>query len=1425
MTIWRVSVDQRDGTTADIVVDASHEATVSELQHELAAKDLAPDQLLFDGQEVAVDTLLEQSSLRHGSRISSVQPDRLLGPGWYLVSVAGPDTGIWAGITRDGISVGRSESASLTVVDSSLSAKHFTVTFAEGDILVKDVASTNGTVVEGERIDGQVQVSDGTYISAGASVFGILHVDDASIAPASAKIGATVPFQRRFREAMNPLPASLQHPTPPGEKSAASRRSLISYIIPLLSSLGIGVAMAVTRWPPSDGFNPYLMMPILTGVGSLFMVIDGLRRRRIEAREQAERSGAYETDRAAFVADLERARREERDRDRWAATPAGVASILTRIRHSRIWERSASDDDFCEVAIGLHNCASRVEVVGRPDDEVLPFDEHWAAVLRHNLVREGSLAVLGPAARTRATARSLLLDLATSHSPHDVKIWLITDADSSAPVVWNDLRWLPHTFMGQAQNYIFATAPQRGAALSTLRSIINERKAVDRREGLLLPVHVVVVDCVERIEHEELTDLLTEGAPVGVIGIVLDEVVTPEGTNAQLTIGEFADEAAFVSETQARARFVRSFEMTSDCLGAATRSMAAYRPAGSSREVDDNAGTLRLVDLIEAEIDLSGVEGVIARWRLGGSPRVRIGGLGDAITEIDIMKDGPHGLVGGTTRSGKTEFLKSLITALAVNNHPNDLSIVIVDFKGGVDHELSALLPHVIDLSTNHNVDSFVRTVRLIEAELERRQRQFKTAGTPNFDAYQSAADANPVLLPMPRLLIIVDEFSELLSSEAGKANLPALEGITRVGGGLGVHLLLVTQNFESQLPSQIAANAGLRICFRVQEVSHSKAVLNSPEAATIPKERIGRAFLRSHGGRVIEFQGARVAGPRPGRETQTAAVGIRAVPFTALADAGPRADAPDVPATDTDMYAVVRVLQEAAARTGWQSSVVPWPRELPRDLSIGALRGVETDWPLGLIDEPERQRQMPVGLAADGSHTLLLGGGDAHLGEIVRAAVTCRLIRQSPEYLHVYVIDQLGQGLSSLQAFPHVGGVAERNEAMSMRILRLVAAEVGRRKSLLAETGAASISELARTTGETLPEIVLVIHGADRLLMHGEAQPTPVLGPLLSLLPESVGTGVRVLMSGASSVAHHRLGASIAHRFVFRCPDPHEYPALGVPRHLFGTLNDLGRAVDVGSGHLVQFATVPSGPECSATDVIRALGYRVTEMWQATEGSPQLPVALRDLPWPLPIRHVTSTAPPREVDQPVTMSMNAETCELSWLDAEEDGPAFYVCGPPKSGRSNALIAAASLMAQNGWQVVGLPLSRRSPMTADSFPGAIVTAAELGKMPSLPEPTALLIDDAHKWVSDVDQLQAWLGTPGQRAIIAAGPTEFFAGRNELLRLLSARCALVLSPQSGMDASQFGVRRLNDEVLRDMRPGRGVLVVSGESVVAQVPLAI
>ncbi|MCP4083822.1 MAG: hypothetical protein GY745_02005 [Actinomycetia bacterium] len=245
---------------------------------------------------------------------------------------------------------------------------------------------------------------------------------------------------------------------------------------------------------------------------------------------------------------------------------------------------------------------------------------------------------------------------------------------------------------------------------------------------------------------------------------------------------------------------------------------------------------------------------------------------------IDIAEHGPHGLIGGTSGSGKTEFLKTLFVSLCLENHPDDLSIVIVDFKGGVDHEHSRLLPHVIDVATNLDEDRFARTVRLLDAEQRRRQGLLSSVGAANIDAYRAARLTDPSLPPVPRLLV----------SDGGRQHLKNLQSVTRIGRALGVHLLLVTQTFQGQLPTQVEANAALRISLRVQTPTDSKMVLGSPAAASILDSHKGRAYARFHGRDLIEFQTARVAGRRRDLMAGSTPVSVRPAPFPALASLSP---------------------------------------------------------------------------------------------------------------------------------------------------------------------------------------------------------------------------------------------------------------------------------------------------------------------------------------------------------------------------------------------------------------------------------------------------------------------------------------------------------------------------------------------------------
>lgn len=1409
MTVWRITVD-RGGERADLNVTASETDTVANFIEALDQRGFSGPGWFVDGRPLDPTSPIGRGPIGNGSIVATSPNPRnaTIRAGTYLVAISGPDSGRWAELGSRPVVVGRHTGVDLTLADRALSGQHFEVAVTDHRTTARDLGSSNGTLVNGTTIpDGGVEVEAGDHIEAGTTTFGIVTVAEEALQSLEPKVGATQIFQRRYRSADEALPRSLAHPSEPSERSDAGKRPLVMYLLPVVTA--VGMATITGRW---------IFLAVMLFAPIAFAV-DGLRRRRIQDQEDADKKLAYEQERAAFLDELTAARLEEQRRARWQAPPSGQAAFVAQCRQERLWERRPDDDDFGSLTVGLFNRSSDITVDKRPNGEPLPLDRLRSVVLQHSLRHEGSVAITGAIERARAIARGWMIDLTAAHSPHDLRIWVITEA--GAEPHWNAARWLPHTVFDGDLNLIFVDRTQRGEAMSSLKSLINERSGDRSDSSPVASMDVVVIDCLSSVDSDELTDLIEDGQGVGIHFITIDRSLVPAGVRAKLDIGEHTDDASFSSGRQPEAAAVRTCEVGSTTFERAARALASIRPAGTRPDDQPQSGIINLVDLVDAPTSPSDWQRVVDRWnRSSGTSRAVVGGLGDRIIEIDIMADGPHGLIGGATRSGKTEFLKTLITSLAIENHPDDLSIVIVDFKGGVDHRLSARLPHVIDLSTNQDADGFARTIQLLQAEIERRQRLCGTA--PNLDAYRVARQADPKLEPLPRLLVIVDEYGEMLSTEVGKSNMKALESITRVGGGFGIHLLLVTQNFENQLPAQISANAGLRVCFRVEEPSHSKIVLKSDEAASIPAGRIGRAYMRAKNGPITELQSARIAGPLRG-SLPDERPDARIVPFSTVAVAPIAEKIIDVPAEQTDMYAVIETIREAASRSGWTKSVIPWPKELDADIDLLDLPRDDA-WPLGRLDDPGTQSQPDFGWQPFGPSSLLLGSSGPDLASVLRAAVLSAVTRRTPDQLHLYVIDLHGNGLGPLSLLPHVGGLAERSENLGLRILRHVGELMARRKAMLVEAGVGAVADLAGNVESSLPEIVVLVHGVDRLMAHREGDSSPLYPLLLGLLGQSAGTGIRIVLTGRSSVANDKLASAIEDRFVFQIADEQEYATMQVDRSFAGGLRRPGRAVRVVDGRLVQFARIPSGSQepVREVDVVRAMAKRLIERCELPQGA--LPTELTELTWPLPIRSVDRQTPPADVVQPVALSVNPESGQVVWLDADEDGPVFAVAGGAQSGRSTALVACASLMQAQNWLVLGIVLSRRSAM-AHAFPGDLIDASDVKGLVESDEPIALFLDDAHRWgdTHDTDSVTEFLSAAGARALVLSGPSDFFGSRNPLVRAIpEPRSAIVLRPRSGLAASTFAPGRLADEFLRDARPGCGVQVVAGEVSPARIP---
>ena len=1416
MTAWRLRVARGASELHDVALLAEDDSQVSDLLVELDAAGYRGHNPVVNGLPLSAVQTVGELGLAHGDTIlldGATDTEHERKPGLYLVVAAGADAGTFVALGRDSTTiVGRRSTCDLPLDDELASGEHIRIVVEGGVVTsVTDLDSSNGTYVDGEEITAFDHPDPGTMISCGTTVLTLVHVDADDLPVVSRASDAAHPFARRFREALDPIPDRIRQPQPFDEDRESSRSSWWRPLLPVIS--GVGLAAITGRW----------IFLAVVALAPIVMFVENLRRRRVEAAKLDKRRQESQQELESF----ERRRGEivaaERLRRRWLAPIAGVACMHADLRTRRVWERSPSDEDFCSVPVGLATLPSSLKVDGARD-EATP-DELRVVPVDVPLLATGSIAVLGPLERGQAVVRGMLTALATMHSPTDLHLWILTDEDRAPG--WSFARWLPHCFFESHGARIAQTAADRSRLLNLLDQILSNRREQQQGEAksVPLPVHVVVLDGADVASGPDVAALLRDGRQHGIIGITLDPVVLPEGTAGTVRLGELADEATFESRLQPRVRDLMLPELSLATASRTARSLAGIRPAGAGRSAEDSANVILLEQLGSETIT---AEEVVSRWNsVGPSTAVTVGSASGTPMTVDLVRQGPHGLVGGTTRSGKTEFLKSLFAALALANTPDDLAIVIVDFKGGVDHDQSSQLPHVVTLSTNDDPDGFARTVELIVAEQNRRQRAFRDVGAPNLDVYAQIRAQRPELMPIPRLLVVVDEFSELLDSESGREHLKTLESVTRIGGGLGLHLLLVTQNFQNQLPDQIAANAGLRICFRVQDPSHSKTVLASGIASTLPQSRPGRAFARFHGGDLIEFQSSRVANRRAGIGAASPPVRVLPVPLGSLASATAEIRRDDVPAAETDFAQIIDAVKDGARRIGWTKSAIPWLDELPDHVSLAEVVARSEDAtvvPVGVVDRPDLMDQPVLEIGDDREQLLFVGGAQSGVSEVLATLGVALALGRPPSRTHIFGIDMLDGALAPLADLPHAGGVAVRDDGLALKILRRLLQEASQRRAQFAAEGVSDIRDLA-LRGMALPEVVLLVNGADRVLTQAESAMSPLLAPLNKLLAESPGTGVRVVLAGTTSLAHHRLGASIPNRFVLRVPEHHEYGALGVPRALAADLDRSHRGVDTSSGHLVQFASLSTSSIASA-DVIRALAAELNTIHEHEIG----PERVVDVKWPLPKSRVDSEAldPPPFLRGPLAVGVEVDTGEFHWLDAEDDGPVLGISGGPKSGRSNALLTIADDAVTLGWTVVAAAATRRSPVLQSDGRYAHVVAVGtdglgLGSRPS--GRVLVVLDDAHRVSCEDLGIGTWFDSDELTCIMLSGTPEFLAGRTRFIKSLpELRAGVVLAPQSSTDAQAFGLRRLPDGAFVDPRPGRGFAVVGGEAREVQFPFS-
>lgn len=1225
----------------------------------------SPPSMHIDGIAVAPELRLDTSPLRDGAQVRLGSPPgatRRERTGLVELRVTGgPGAGMVRRLSPGEYGVGTDPLGGIVLPDRTVPRRAVTlridadgsgsVTPAAGADVWIDGCHRPGSVAFAARGPEGTPVNVALRAGATALVFTTPDRPDAMLRPSPRAWGLEISREPRLARWPGDVRYSL--PVLPAARPAPPLPVLAAFL-PAAAAGGMALAFQAAH------------LLLFAALAPLSLLGSYLAGRRASRREYRRELAGYQRARA----EIDREMTAALDREAAARRtnhPDPAAVLLRAVGPRRgLWERRPHDPDFLHLRVGTGDVPSGVSLT----DPAAPDHRRTTRWLLRDapvtvaLPEVGVLGVAGPYGFAQAIGSWLITQAAALHSPRDLSIHLIVTPGSARG--WEWARWLPHCRPPEGPPgavQIGADEPGRAGRAEELAGLTETRlrgsgpgASGQDRPG---PAVLVVVEGAASL-RASLLPVLLSGPRVGVHVICVERdprllppecqaVVEPAGSGARIRqqgredvdrirpdlVGIPATAGgASPAETISPTGTVAAQSVAGGTAAAAARwcetlarGLAPLRDAGPRAAGGGLPTDIRLLDLLG--VDPPSSRALAPRWVIHGATTTFPLGAGAAGTvSVDLSSDGPHVLVAGTTGAGKSELLQSMVAALAVRNRPDEMTFVLVDYKGGSAFGDCARLPHTVGLVTDLDPHLVERALDSLGAELRRRESLFAAAGAKDIDDYHRRHLAPPGLgrtsrddptepRPLPRLVVVVDEFAAL--ARELPAFVTGLVGLAGRGRSLGIHLVLATQRPAGVVSPEILANTNLRIALRVTDQAESSDVLGLPDAAFLPVATPGRAILRVGQNAPQVFQTARVGGlpPRARERSGSAPLGplvvdlpwpppqdevLRAVTALAHAATGAAAQLPPVtgtPAADepTDLRRLADALRETARACRITDPRRPWLPPLPERMRIDALPPVDTPLtrltprglapvPLGLADLCRAQSQPTFAVDLEhGSHLLIVGGPRSGRSTVLRTLAGSVARTASPADVHLYCLDCGNNSLSPVAGLPHTGAVVAGSETERVhRLLARLAEEVSRRQALLARGGFADLAEAraARSAqGAALPPyLLLLLDGYEGFLASFEdLEGMVAVDRLLALARDGLAVGLRIMMTADRRALTGHLAATIEQRLVLRMAERADYSLAG----LAGTR--IPEALPPGRGFLTGGAGRGLGPSWDGAD------------------------------------------------------------------------------------------------------------------------------------------------------------------------------------------------------------------------------------------------
>ena len=1489
---FKLGLSRSNGTARDIVITADPAATVGDVAQTLARREAVagnPGAALtlavqYPGETgarpVAPEVALGDAPIASGATVSitTERQDPSAGRGRVLAIlrvIQGPDAGREFQLYAGTAVIGRDAGADIVLADPLVSKRHARVDVTQTVDLV-DLNSANGIVVDGVDVT-RVSLESGQTALVGDTVLRAEIVQRADGSPGVEVRSGTVVYNRP--PLVEPRYAGQVYEAP--EVPKAIEPIPIPWVA-LVAPLVMGVAVVFI---PGAGSGPsrFLFLAL-----SPILLIGGVLSQRVAKKRKHQQSiESFDTqlERLSTTLDAE----EPREREvRLLEAPSTESLIATaKTLGPGMWARRPEQWSFLNVRLGTGTARSRNTVdVGKSADGLPEFLERLDAVVdKHvsiagvpiveNVIESGAIGVAGAEEDAGEAANSLLVQLAASYSPAEVAFSAIVSPAWSRRLDW--LKWLPHTGSPQsplAGPHLADNEAAGGILLAALEEIIAGRlaarnemeprgpQAPDRAvmqwgtrvgedrasDGAPVPCLVVVISDDAPVDRARLIRLTERAIDAGVIPVWIGRSTDslPAACRTHLTVAP--------AGTPSRVGFVRLGTVISDVEVSRTaasvaldfaRGLAGVVDAGAL-EVDDSnmPRSVSFVSLLGPELARSSAA-VIERWqendsiadrRPGAVPRKRRAGKLRAIVgqtamdamHLDLRTNGPHALVGGTTGSGKSEFLQSWVLGMAAEYSPDRVTFLFVDYKGGSAFAECVQLPHCVGLVTDLSPHLVRRALTSLRAELHYRERLFNAKKAKDLLELEKRGDPDAP----PALVLVFDEFAALVGDVPEFVD--GVVDIAQRGRSLGIHLIMATQRPAGVIRDNLRANTNLRIALRMADEADSLDVVGDKVAGLFDPSIPGRAIAKTGPGRLTTFQ----AGYAGGWTSET-----QAAPAIDIADLRFGADQPweaavaeaelPVPAEQgpTDQVRLVQSLIAAARVHGIPAPRRPWLDELAPVFDLALLRQrSDAELVLGVTDVPEHQRQDQTYFRPDTDGNLaILGASGSGKSVVLRTLAAAAGITPRGGPVDVYGLDFGTGALKMLETLPHVGSVVSGDDPERVvRLLRLIRTALEDRTTRYTAVNAGSIGDYRAIAGRPdEPRILLLVDNFPQFRTEFETGSgrAPWYGVFQQILSDGRGLGIHVALTadrpGSIPTA---ISSTVQRRVVLRLADEAGYVLLDEPSDVLSPSSPPGRALV--DGLETQIAIL--GGSQSVADQSKAMDALAGAI-SGTGRKPTAPIGA------LPTEYAMADLPATVGGLP-SLAISDESLET--IGFEPSG-TFVLAGPPASGRSTALetITASIRRAIPGVKTYYFGPARSTLGSADGWTG---TARSLDDVVTLARELATTVADetsTTRIVVVIEQIADYLSSPADaplvelikaikrsdHLVIAESESGQWGSSWPLLsEMKSPRTGLLLQPE-GIEGETILKTPLPRGSRTEFPPGRGYFIARGKATRVQLPL--